>query len=154
MVSVTFVSTLGLEPRTPTMSRWYSNQLSYADSLCCQNLRLKAVIVRLIRLELTRLAAPDPKSGVSTNSTTSAAVRALGFSPLGIFDGAKVRLFCELTKKIVEKVKDERKKRGKTGEIHKNNVCATPQDAFYWFSGLISAEKLYICRRKSEIVES
>ncbi len=29
-------------------------------------------IVRLIRLELTRLAAPDPKSGVSTNSTTSA----------------------------------------------------------------------------------
>ncbi len=29
--------------------------------------------VRLIRLELTRLAAPDPKSGVSTNSTTSAA---------------------------------------------------------------------------------
>ncbi len=31
--------------------------------------------VRLIRLELTRLAAPDPKSGVSTNSTTSAAYR-------------------------------------------------------------------------------
>ena len=28
--------------------------------------------VRLIRLELTRLSAPDPKSGVSTNSTTSA----------------------------------------------------------------------------------
>lgn len=28
--------------------------------------------VRLIRLELTRPKAPDPKSGVSTNSTTSA----------------------------------------------------------------------------------
>ena len=31
--------------------------------------------VRLIRLELTRLPAPDPKSGVSTNSTTSALCR-------------------------------------------------------------------------------
>ena len=76
-------------------------------------LNLSLGAVRLIGLEPTRLAAPDPKSGVSTNSTTSAAVRALGFSPLGIFDGAKVRLFCELTKKIVEKVKDGHKKGGK-----------------------------------------
>ena len=29
-------------------------------------------VVRLIGLEPTRIAAPDPKSGVSTNSTTSA----------------------------------------------------------------------------------
>ena len=29
-------------------------------------------VVGLIRLELTRPKAPDPKSGVSTNSTTSA----------------------------------------------------------------------------------
>ena len=29
---LSFVSTLGFGPRTPTMSRWYSNQLSYADS--------------------------------------------------------------------------------------------------------------------------
>jgi len=78
----------------------------------------------------------------------------LGFSPLGIFDGAKVRLFCELTKKIVEKVKDGRKKRGKTGEIHKNNVCTTPQDAFYLLLVLISAEKPYICRRNRQIMRS
>ena len=42
--------------------------------------------VRLIRLELTRPKAPDPKSGVSTNSTTSAEL------------GAKVRHFPETTK--------------------------------------------------------
>ena len=43
-------------------------------------------VVRLIRLELTRPKAPDPKSGVSTNSTTSAEL------------GAKVLHFPETTK--------------------------------------------------------
>ena len=42
-----------------------------------QNLYIKIIffsfkIVRLKRLELSHLAIPDPKSGVSTNSTTSA----------------------------------------------------------------------------------
>ncbi len=39
------------------------------------------LFVRLIRLELTRLSAPDPKSGVSTNSTTS------------VLCGSKITLF-------------------------------------------------------------
>ena len=42
--------------------------------------------VRLIGLEPTRIAAPDPKSGVSTNSTTGAKLY------------AKVRHFYDLTK--------------------------------------------------------
>ena len=45
--------------------------------------------VRLIRLELTRLAAPDPKSGVSTNSTTSA-----------WFTNAKIKLLSDTTKEM------------------------------------------------------
>ena len=34
-------------------------------------------VVRLIGLEPTRIAAPDPKSGVSTNSTTGARFKTL-----------------------------------------------------------------------------
>ena len=63
-------------------------------TVLCQGLRVSTA-VRLIGLEPTRLAAPDPKSGVSTNSTTSALER-LRDSTNQPFDGAKVRNIAEL----------------------------------------------------------
>ena len=63
-------------------------------TVLCQGLRVSTA-VRLIGLEPTRLAAPDPKSGVSTNSTTSALER-LRDSTNQPFDGAKVRILVEL----------------------------------------------------------
>jgi hypothetical protein len=38
-------------------------------------LHLEVFLVRIIGLEPTRLAAPDPKSGMSTNFTISAKLR-------------------------------------------------------------------------------
>ena len=60
-------------------------QLSYAHHIACQRSQdffvgpnqacsawVKLYLVRMKRLELLRLAALEPKSSVSTNSTTSA----------------------------------------------------------------------------------
>ena len=60
--------------------------------------------VRLIGLEPTRLAAPDPKSGVSTNSTTSAHLPLCDIQ-ISFFDDAKVHILAELTNYFNEKVK-------------------------------------------------
>lgn len=52
-------------------------------------------MVRTERLELSHLAAPEPKSGVSTNSTTSAScsritlINSIIFSKYGVDDGSR-----------------------------------------------------------------
>ena len=52
-------------------------------------------MVRTERLELSHLAAPEPKSGVSTNSTTSACcsrltlLTSIKFSKYGVDDGSR-----------------------------------------------------------------
>ncbi len=50
-------------------------QLSYAH-----HYNEQAEMVRTERLELSHLAAPEPKSGVSTNFTTSATHQAMGWA--------------------------------------------------------------------------
>ena len=54
--------------------------------------------VRIIGLEPTRLAAPDPKSGMSTNFTISAA------NCIGLLSGCKYKHKFEFTKKIMKKI--------------------------------------------------
>ncbi len=50
--------------------KWFSKyEKAQADGI---NLRIKFNVVRTERLELSHLAAPEPKPGVSTNFTTSA----------------------------------------------------------------------------------